>query len=135
MEKAVALESTVNYPPTQEQIKEYEKLDKLRLEGICAAERQCRKYKMGNVPWSPMMGGVWNQIYAWDMVIRKKKGRRVSSRFLKRLLRKAKVTVPPTLTLQECIARRQSLFRYYLCLLYTSPSPRDATLSRMPSSA
>ena len=26
-------------------------------------------------------------------------------------------------------------FRYYACLLYTSPSPRDATLSRMPSSA
>ena len=25
--------------------------------------------------------------------------------------------------------------RYNLCLLYTSPSPRDATLSRMPSSA
>ena len=24
---------------------------------------------------------------------------------------------------------------YYGCLLYTSPSPRDATLSRMPSSA
>ena len=25
--------------------------------------------------------------------------------------------------------------RYNVCLLYTSPSPRDATLSRMPSSA
>ena len=25
--------------------------------------------------------------------------------------------------------------RYSNCLLYTSPSPRDATLSRMPSSA
>ena len=25
--------------------------------------------------------------------------------------------------------------RYHACLLYTSPSPRDATLSRMPSSA
>ena len=25
--------------------------------------------------------------------------------------------------------------RFKLCLLYTSPSPRDATLSRMPSSA
>ena len=25
--------------------------------------------------------------------------------------------------------------RGYICLLYTSPSPRDATLSRMPSSA
>ena len=26
-------------------------------------------------------------------------------------------------------------FIYNTCLLYTSPSPRDATLSRMPSSA
>ena len=28
-----------------------------------------------------------------------------------------------------------SLSQVYPCLLYTSPSPRDATLSRMPSSA
>ena len=26
-------------------------------------------------------------------------------------------------------------YLYYLCLLYTSPSPRDRTRSRMPSSA
>ena len=34
--------------------------------------------------------------------------------------------------------RRRYLYHYvriYTCLLYTSPSPRDATLSRMPSSA
>ena len=29
----------------------------------------------------------------------------------------------------------QRLWKYPICLLYTSPSPRDATLSRMPSSA
>ena len=28
-----------------------------------------------------------------------------------------------------------ALNRFIICLLYTSPSPRDATLSRMPSSA
>ena len=28
-----------------------------------------------------------------------------------------------------------SWYNCYICLLYTSPSPRDATLSRMPSSA
>ena len=28
-----------------------------------------------------------------------------------------------------------AIFSHYSCLLYTSPSPRDATLSRMPSSA
>ena len=34
-------------------------------------------------------------------------------------------------------ARKQAvkLERQIACLLYTSPSPRDATLSRMPSSA
>ena len=31
--------------------------------------------------------------------------------------------------------RAKSRTRYRSCLLYTSPSPRDATLSRMPSSA
>ena len=29
----------------------------------------------------------------------------------------------------------ESYKQVYICLLYTSPSPRDATLSRMPSSA
>ena len=30
---------------------------------------------------------------------------------------------------------RKSLLAEYSCLLYTSPSPRDTLLSRMPSSA
>ena len=37
--------------------------------------------------------------------------------------------------LYERITRRKALRRVMRCLLYTSPSPRDATLSRMPSSA
>ena len=33
------------------------------------------------------------------------------------------------------VKRYMVVCRALLCLLYTSPSPRDATLSRMPSSA
>ena len=33
------------------------------------------------------------------------------------------------------IGYQQTISQPYICLLYTSPSPRDATLSRMPSSA
>ena len=33
------------------------------------------------------------------------------------------------------IELKKDVDEYTLCLLYTSPSPRDATLSRMPSSA
>ena len=32
-------------------------------------------------------------------------------------------------------AKRNATLQQHACLLYTSPSPRDATLSRMPSSA
>ena len=35
----------------------------------------------------------------------------------------------------DCAGMAADLFETYACLLYTSPSPRDATLSRMPSSA
>ena len=38
-----------------------------------------------------------------------------------------------TMRLLSC--RTRDLVDYHACLLYTSPSPRDATLSRMPSSA
>ena len=37
-----------------------------------------------------------------------------------------------TLTLKMGI---ENMLKYYICLLYTSPSPRDGLLSRMPSSA
>ena len=33
------------------------------------------------------------------------------------------------------LSQKQKDGEYHPCLLYTSPSPRDATLSRMPSSA
>ena len=36
---------------------------------------------------------------------------------------------------EACLALRELASHSSLCLLYTSPSPRDATLSRMPSSA
>ena len=35
----------------------------------------------------------------------------------------------------SCITKLSNTRSYSICLLYTSPSPRDATLSRMPSSA
>ena len=37
--------------------------------------------------------------------------------------------------ISELVSPKDTGGRYYLCLLYTSPSPRDGLLSRMPSSA
>ena len=38
-------------------------------------------------------------------------------------------------TLEPCAMCAGAIALAHICLLYTSPSPRDATLSRMPSSA
>ena len=40
-----------------------------------------------------------------------------------------------TMLYNQMITRDRYVRDTYNCLLYTSPSPRDATLSRMPSSA
>ena len=37
--------------------------------------------------------------------------------------------------LYNVLTQYQQLCDYYICLLYTSPSPRDVEESRMPSSA
>ena len=43
---------------------------------------------------------------------------------------------PPTRNLcANFVAIREATAEHYCCLLYTSPSPRDRTRSRMPSSA
>ena len=42
----------------------------------------------------------------------------------------------PVISWEKCLSQYQpDEVCFYICLLYTSPSPRDATLSRMPSSA
>ena len=38
-------------------------------------------------------------------------------------------------SLWRAIFQSSMMAQYYICLLYTSPSPRDRTRSRMPSSA
>ena len=45
------------------------------------------------------------------------------------------VEVKPKAQVSEPKPSKYKTKRYISCLLYTSPSPRDATLSRMPSSA
>ena len=53
------------------------------------------------------------------------------------------ISIDPPANLRMCVAvpkidvpkKKTKVSRGVICLLYTSPSPRDATLSRMPSSA
>ena len=58
------------------------------------------------------------------------KGRVMATFWIKKIENGFKIAI-----LEELIASFEEHMNKYICLLYTSPSPRDATLSRMPSSA
>ena len=86
----------------------------------------------GNDKWSPSdpkFGGFWKGGTHWSEVV---------SNHAADFLSEAKKSDDPFfmyLAFNAPHDPRQSPAEYVACLLYTSPSPRDATLSRMPSSA
>jgi len=53
-----------------------------------AAEKFCRKFKKGAVPWSPRLQLLRDTIAFWNAVVKKSSGRQVSSGVLKRLASK-----------------------------------------------
>ena len=68
----------------------------------------------------PGKGGAFNQVELKNLL----DGRKLNERF------RAAETVE-----RVRLEQKTHTYLYEDCLLYTSPSPRDATLSRMPSSA
>jgi len=70
----------------------YEELDALRCEATALAERKCRKLRTGQVAFSPELNLSRFKIKAWLLLIDKYKKREVSSRFLKRTLKRANLS-------------------------------------------
>ena len=70
---------------TPEQCAEYDDLDRIRAKAMKKAEKLCRKLHMGAIAWSPEMQYTRHAIQYIKLTIRKKKGRKVSARFLIRL--------------------------------------------------
>ena len=71
---------------------------------------------------------------------RRPEARALSIEDLMRLVLEGRMRVPQfqrafKWTVHDAIKLLDSIYQGYPCLLYTSPSPRDRTRSRMPSSA
>jgi len=69
--------------------KEYEELDRLHYEGVQSVERTCRKLRAGQVAFSPSLKVCMATIKAWSLLLKRAQGRKVSSRYLDRTLKKA----------------------------------------------
>jgi hypothetical protein len=92
--RTTQLELSIQGEMNSAQIREYETIDRLRRQHIKMAENRCRKFRCGNIPYSTTIQEARNKIEAWSLLLRHKKGLRISSRKLEHTMKKA--GIPPS---------------------------------------
>jgi hypothetical protein len=91
----------------------FEELDQLRVEGILLAERQCRRLKMGRVPWTPQLQASMLKIgYYQRCRLKYCLGKAINSRTLHKWYMRSKC-IKPVHTGEEAIARLKEEFKIY----------------------
>ena len=85
-----------HYSWTDNDTLEWEAIDALRVQGMKAAEKSCRHLYCGAVPWSPELHLASMRIRLWLLLIRKLSGRKVDTKYLRRVAKKAANAVPVT---------------------------------------
>ena len=90
-----------------------DRIDRSCTNAINYAEKRCRNLKMGEVPWSVELSEAGRLIQLWNLVLRKKYGRNVSSTYIKRVAKKCKVHNPMQLSIEDCICERNNASKLY----------------------
>jgi hypothetical protein len=91
----------------------YDEADAIRTAAILSADKNCRKLRMGNVPFSPMLLEHWQKILALRLLIRKLEGRNVNSKYLARQLKKSGIKRYHHLSLSEVKERLSTTVTNY----------------------
>ncbi len=121
------LKERVSHPMTAEDKSWYEEIDLERCKGVMLAEKKCRKLRMGQVSFSPVIQQASRTIRAWDLLEKKAKGIRTSSRLLSRSLNKAKL--PPEsrgLPLEKIRKNSQEAYKAYYVTKGSHKELRDS---------
>jgi hypothetical protein len=95
----------VEFPISEQDAKTYKWLDQMRIAGVKSADHQCRKLRMGGVSFCAKTVTAWKTIESWKLLIKRKKGGKVSSRKLERTTEKAGIKGAYRLSLQVCEQR------------------------------
>jgi hypothetical protein len=110
--------------PTQ--ITKYNRLDNLRIQATLFAQQRCRKLKMGEVPYSPKLCFTGKKIRAWKLLLKKKSGGSVNTKYLHRKLKEAGITDTTLLSITDIQENLCNAWQSY-CILKRSASGDQAT--------
>lgn len=110
---------------------EYELLDRIRCQGMLYAEKQCRKLKLGKVPWSPQLSLIWKRLEAWYVLKRRCQGRNVNDRYLQRLLHASQIEIPDPLNAATCSEQEKACWMYYCKVKKSADMIREGHLESL----
>ena len=110
---------------------ECDKLDGFRYEAMMVADKQCRKLCMGEKQWTPDYQMAREMVALWRLVVRKKQGKKVSSRFLERQMAKCNEVGALDLSLEEAIENRTCAYRAEKILAKVSVASRKSWLESL----
>jgi hypothetical protein len=134
LERIIALERSITNTMTEDQIKEYETIDSIRRKHVNSAEKKCRKLRKGNIPYSPVIQQARNKIEGWSLLLKSKKGLKVSSRKLSRTLKKAGILTMAKADNIVCIKDELDLAtKQYYTLKKRSKELRETHLESLAS--
>jgi hypothetical protein len=92
---------------------EYNRISTLNTQLRKNIERSIRKLRMGAIPWSPRLQVYRDKIEIWQMLLKKRSGRKISNRKLRRLLCKSDIDGAYELNLVQLSAKLDEAFREY----------------------
>ena len=88
VQRVYTLQEKLVQPLTEDLAKEYEKLRHIRTDACKFADKKCRKFRMGGIPYSVELAMARKRIELWKSIISWKLGRRINMKYIKRLEKK-----------------------------------------------
>ena len=123
--RALLIERHSTIPLSLTHQQQYNVLDQQRMLHSAAAEKKCRKLRMGNVPYNPKFRTAETAIAFWNGLIKIKSNRKFSSRLLERKRKQADICTDTTvMTLTQAKTERHQAYKHYYAVKQTAAEDR-----------
>ena len=127
----------VQYPCSKQMAQLMEKAATKRYEAITYADKRARKLRLGNVPFSEKYKIAVNKVILWRLIVDRKKGRKIRSHTLKKIIKKTKIqqrlSELQALTLEESLRKMKESIQQYRRIKLTAQSERQQWMNELAS--
>jgi len=122
--KAEKLYSSSKYPATSQMVKAMEEIDEQMGRAITNGLRKCRTIFSGKIPYSILFKNLSRTNRLWLLVMKKKKGQKISISTIRRLAKQVGVSNPMSYHFDEVISRLRESKKQYEKFIPHAPTER-----------